>query len=1210
MGMNKRLVEVVLLIAAFLAISANGRAQSVRGSMAGTVTDPSGAVVSGAQVEAKNQSTGVVTDTVTTSSGSYRFPELPLGTYDVTITAPGFGTQVQRGVLVTINNTTALNVTVKPGGAATTVSVDASAPTLQTESSDVGGTVSSKQIIDLPLALGGVGALRSPEAFAFLLPGTTGPGTGNNPNGIFISKIGGGQNFANEVLIDGASQTRSENGSSFDEEAPSVEALQEFKITTATPQAEFGRTTGGIEDFVTKSGTNQLHGTAFDIFRNDALDANTWFNNGYLAQCAPGDAACRATNSRPVDKKNDFGGSLGGPVRIPKIYNGTDKSFFFFAWEQIRYTLGTTATSTVPTVAERNGDFSSPAIFRTDLPPLGTNPCDGTPIYQGQIFDPATQTVVAGVPCRTAFAGNRVDPGRFSNVAKNLLPYYPLPTNGGQTNNFTFRANAPLTNTTYTVRIDHSLSDKSKIFASYSTRENTRISGTPALLPDPVDPNTWPQDFLTHFGRAGWDYSFTPNLLNHFNFGSNRSNSINFAQAIHANKNWVGSLGIGNIVSKNFPEIVVGETIVRLGNPNQNDDNVDNGLRFNDSVNWQHGRHSFKFGADYRWQQYSPIVGNSPRFTFARAETAADPNSTGQSGNGFASLLLGTTDNASQNIVPKGPRWTSHYYALFAQDDLKLSNHLTVNLGVRWDVDMPRTEAHGQTSNFSPTALDPQYGVPGALVFGTNCKCNTRWADTWYKDVSPRIGFAYTPPVGNGKTVFRGGFSIFYGPLQYADFGGAMNTGYKANPTAPSRDAFSPSFNIDSGFPAFAPPPNLDPGYFNGTFVGGAFIGKDQGRPAMVDEWQLQMQQELAQDLILTVGYVGHHAQNLRSGLQNINNISKNDFALGDQLGNPLSNNTAGVSAPFAGFTQLWGSGVQLQQALRPFPQYGFIATDCCLQNVGMSSYNALLVSLERRFRNGVNLQLSYTWAKDLTNSDSALPGINAGVSQIQDPTDLHTEKSISTQDIPQTLVISWLYELPFGRNKTFLNHGLASYVAGGWQLGGVQRYQSGEPISFGCGTGIPGWDNCVRFTRVPGSSLESPVARHGHINPFSKVRSDPNVNSLFNENTFQDPVNGAFLDQNDQRVRNGGPFRLGTGLPRVTGEYRMNAYLNEDFSLQKATPIREGLNFVLKFELLNAFNRHAFGIPDVNPNDNNFGVPTYTINGPRNVQVTGRITF
>jgi hypothetical protein len=202
MGVENRLVQAVLLISAFLAMGVSGRAQSVRGSMAGTVTDPSGAVVSGAQVEAKNQSTGVVTDTVTTSSGSYRFPELPLGTYDVTVTAPGFGTQVQRGVLVTISNTTALNVTLKPGGAATTVSVDASAPTLQTESSDVGGTVSSKQIIDLPLALGGVGALRSPEAFEFLLPGTTGPGTGTSANGIFISKIGGGQNFANEVLID------------------------------------------------------------------------------------------------------------------------------------------------------------------------------------------------------------------------------------------------------------------------------------------------------------------------------------------------------------------------------------------------------------------------------------------------------------------------------------------------------------------------------------------------------------------------------------------------------------------------------------------------------------------------------------------------------------------------------------------------------------------------------------------------------------------------------------------------------------------------------------------------------------------------------------------------------------------------------------------------------------------------------------------------
>ena len=270
-------IAVLCLCALF---GAAGLAQSVRGSMAGNVNDPSGAVVVGAKITAVGADTGVTLDTVSTSAGSYRFPEMPLGRYDVTVEAAGFAKQVQHGLLVTIGSTTSANFTLSAGGDTTTVNVDASAPTIETETSDQGGTVSTRQIIELPLALGGVGALRSPEAFEFLLPGTTGPGTANSNNGVFLSKISGGQEYGNEVLLDGASQTRSENGSSFDEEAPSVEALQEFKITTAIPQAEFGRTTGGIEDFVTKSGTNGFHGTAFDIFRNEDMDANTWFNVG------------------------------------------------------------------------------------------------------------------------------------------------------------------------------------------------------------------------------------------------------------------------------------------------------------------------------------------------------------------------------------------------------------------------------------------------------------------------------------------------------------------------------------------------------------------------------------------------------------------------------------------------------------------------------------------------------------------------------------------------------------------------------------------------------------------------------------------------------------------------------------------------------------------------------------------------------------------
>ena len=1201
-----------------LLITSPSRAQSVYGSMTGTVTDSSGAVIPNASVQVKNEKTGSVNKTTSTSAGSYRFPELPLGSYDLTVTAPGFSTAQLSGVTVQIQSTTGQNVTLQAGGETTTVNVNADAPTLQTESSDMGGVISDKQITELPLALGGVGALRSPEAFVFLLPGATGPGTANSNNGIFFSRIAGGQTFGNEVLIDGVSQQRSENGSSFDEEAPSVEALQEFKVTTALPTAEYNRTTGGIENFVTKSGTNNFHGTAYDIFRNQDLDANTWFNNGYRAEFCTGandTPSCRSTYATPIDRKNDYGGSFGGPVWIPKVYDGRDKLFFFFAWEQLAYHLGSSTVTTVPTPQELSGDFSNPAIFQTNKP-VGTNPCDGSTVYQGQIFDPSTTRVVNGVPCRTAYPGNKI-PGGFSPVSQAILNYFPKPTNDQVFNNFNFNSTIPITNTTYTVRIDAHLSDRNSIWGSYNTRDNNRISGTP-ILPDPIDPNTWKQDFETHFFRVGWDYSLTPHVLNHFIFGSNRSNSINFAQAALTGTNWFQKLGVANAVSNNFPVVTNGFT-AQEGMPN-NGDNIDNGLRLNESVAWEKGAHSFMFGLDLRYQQYSPINNNSPSINFGGGQTAADPTLSSQTGNGLASELLGLATNGSQNIIPHQSRWISWYWSGFAQDDWKVTKDLTLNLGINYSLDMPRHEANNFTSNFSRTAIDPEYGVPGALVFGTTCQhCNTAWADTWYKDVAPRVGFAYAPSNLQGKTVFRGGAGIFYGPLQYDDFGGAMNTGYKANPNFPSKNGFDPSFSIDSGYPAFAQPPNLDPGYYNGSYLPGSYIERRAGRPAAVYDWTAQVQQQLATDLIMTIGYIGNRAQNLQANVQNINNIPLQDIALGNKLTDQLQGNSDGVATPFPGYFNLWGNGVQVQQALRPFPQYDFIDSGCCLQNPGHSSFDAFTASLQRRFSQGLSLQVSYTWAKTLTDAESALPNTNPGGPQVQNPDNLHQEKSISVQDIPQTLVLSYTYDLPFGEGKPFLNHGfVGKYAVGGWEIGAVQRYQSGEPMAFCCASGIPGWQQAIRYDKVANTHVKSAVYRQGwkKLNPFNIANgTDPNVNSLFNgavDNGAYAYTHGlatpAFIDHNLTSYRGTGAYKLGD-TPRIS-QVRIPGYFNEDISIIKNTPIHQNIVFQLKFELLNALNRHAFSTPDGNPNDFLFGVPTGTITNPRNVQITGRISF
>ena len=1225
-----RMLAIILLLVFAVTPS---RAQTEQGQIAGNVTDNTGAAISGAVVTATETSSGSVYTTNSTSAGSYRFPSVQLGTYKVTTTSTGFKVAVNTGVVVRVGTVTSLPVSLTPGGVTDTITVDSNAPTVETESSDVGGVVTSREIIELPLALGGVGAMRSPEAFVFLIPGTVGPGSGNSNNGIFISKIGGGQNFGNEVLLDGASQTRSENGSSFDEEALSVEAISEFKVTTSTPAAEFGRTSGGIENFVTKSGSDQYHGSAFGIFRNEALDANDWFNNGRKAYFnSVGDAVDAHNNRRPADKQYDFGISLGGPVKFPLLYHGKDHPFFFFSWEQYRLSAGGVAISSVPTLAERAGDFSDRLIGG---PNGQTNPCDGSPIQNGQIFDPATTQTVNGIRCRDAFPNNMIPQSRFSKVGQNLSAFYPAPTNSALFNNYSLASSSTLANTTYSIRIDQNIGTKDKMFASYSSRENTRNNPTFLTLPSPVDPSTQTQDFITHFVRGGWDHFFTGSLLNHLNLGFNRSNSINGSIEAGTGVNYNPQLGTP--FSAGFPRVDVGG-YVSLSR-NQLDDNIDNGIRVNDDVSLQKGRNSFKFGIDYRYQQYSPLAKGQINgyLSFQNGQTKASQTGAYQdgTGNGYASLLLGLGDFSTSTVRATQPRWISNYYAGFVQDDFKVSNSLVLNIGLRYSIDQPRREAHNNTSNFSTTAIDPKNGLPGALVFATTCQgCNPRWADTYYKDIAPRIGFAYSPTIWQDKLVLRGGFSTLYAPLLYADFGGSMTTGYQV-PTIQASDGFDPAYLLDGGVKPSAIGKDLDPAFYdngnaNQPDVFGNFIKASYGRPAEINQWNLQIQQELAKDLILTIGYMGSSGSHLRSGNENINNIPKSNFGRGDALVN-YNLPANGVSSPYAAFNG------NVQQALRPFPQYGFIATDCCLQNTGHSSYEALIASVDRRFSHGLTARVSYTWSKDLTNADSALPGITAGVNQVQDPFNGPSQKALSIQDIPHTLVISSLYELPFGKDKAFLNltNPLGRAIVSGFKIGGVLRYQSGEPISFGGASGIPGWDNHIDFTRLPGSHFQS-KARTGHIDPFRILRAggkvqgpDPNVDSEFN-GLFRTDNAGysalqtapALYDQNSGPNRilranqvgtcptcdNGG-FEFGD-VPRVTGEIRNYLYNNEDFSLLKETPIKGNIMFILKAEFLNAFNRHIFGSPDTNPYDVYFGVPTYTIDGPRKIQLTGRFEF
>ena len=1220
----------VLLI--FITASA-ALGQSDRGTIAGTVIDTSGGVIVNAQIVATGTDTGSVYSTTSGPTGGFRISDVKIGVYSVTITAAGFKTEKQTGIEVQVNSVASLSFTLTPGDVKETLTVIADAPTLQAESSDIGTVVGKRQIEELPLALSATGQshLRSTESFVFLAPGTAGPGT-DDSSGIFESKLSGGQNFSTEVLLDGASIVHAELGSTFDENAPSVEALSEFKVTTSTIPAEFGRTSGGVESFTTRSGGNAFHGTAFGLFRNDKWNANSWQNEFF-----------RDSNGnpqpKPRDHQKDYGGSLGGPVWIPKLYKGHDKTFFFFSWEQYRNYQGKPSATTLPTDAERTGDFS--ALLGGAIAGL-TNPCDSNnPVLKGQIFDPSTTRVVGGVTCRSPFPGNKIT-SPLSTVAQNVLGFLkvhpnvaPSPSNlNGLQNNFLFNSIIPILDTTMSFRIDQNLGTSNKFFFSYSSRDQEQINGTPAI-PAPLDPNFYKSRF-SHYLRFGWDDTLSPTLLNHLNIGFNRLNDP--SQGISfTGQDWEKTLGISGASGLYFPQFSFNGSPIVGGYQGFGSGSADiaipNSLIVADSVSWIKGRHSFRFGFEWRHSQFSRFndANTSPAYTFQNFQTAFSPGDS-QTGDPFASFLLGLPHEESLHISSVIPRWNQNYYVGHIQDDFKFRKDLTFNIGLRYDVDTPRHEAHGAQSVLDLTAPNPgssavpiSPAVPGALVYGPNAT----GARTYYKDFGPRLGFAYAPARLFGlfpQTVVRGGYGIFYTALSYSDFGDSLTAGTSITPDFSSADKFTPVQGLDKGFPSFAPPSNAkDPALLNGGNGGDpVFVGRDYGRPGMVQNWSFEVQHQILPDLILSVGYIGTHATRLHSNLAQINSLNPKFYPLGTKLNDSVTSAAGqatlaslGVTVP-NWFVPLYGSDVQVGQLLRPFPQYRNIATTCCLENLGQSTYNALQAKLERRFRNGLNLLASYTYSKTLTDADSpffVFTGFNSNVFGAQNPYNLKGEKSVSYQDIPHEFVLSYLYELPAGPGKKYLSHGAPSKVLGGWQISGVHRYQGGTPVIINEFANSPNFTGGnFRFSQISGVPLISQNASSFQILNGADSGCTQNANGTWSSNSANNFFNcAAFLQPNaDSLVAQRG-YVFGN-LPVAMSSIRNPGYINEDFAIIKRTTLFEAHTLTFKVDFVNAFNRHVFGRRDGNIFSSTFGVPGggghNVLNAARQLQLTLRYQF
>jgi len=1212
------------LLVMLLGLAAPAWAQLDTGAISGVVTDPAGKVVQGVAITASETSTGTTYSTASSNTGYYVFPSVKVGTYSVKVGASGFKSAVYNGVLVDVGSHVAQNISLTVGAATESVSVVAGAAALETETSEIDANISQEQVADLPLAVSG--NLRSLSTLEFLVPGAVGPGTSSGGSGFQMTKINGGQEEGSDYLVDGITTNRMQNGSgSFDIVAPSVEAVNEFHISLSGLPAELGRTTGGLANFNTKGGTNSYHGAVFDFFKNAGLDANNWFNNGYIAQQG-NTAAAQALYKRGADTKNDFGGSLGGPVRIPHIYSGRDKTFFFFAWEQLRYSTSAPVSSLIPTPAQlgSNGQYFDFSSFLGGAIPNATT-CDGTnkQIYYGEIFDPAVPEVNG---CRgTAFANNHIPIGRESQVAKAVLKYLPTPNLTGGTNNYVYDSSDSLAQTVYSFRIDQNLGINHKIWGFYSSRENTDQGGG-LNLPEPITSGGGGMvDQLGKLYRMGWDWIATPTLVNSLTFGTNRSNNYNKSRAVNMGTNWDSTLGVANGSGPVFPGFEFNGSPFPSFGENDDAQDVDNTIALNDVAHWQHGAHSLKFGGEMQYHQFSFVSqiggtcsGTSGCFSYWDNQTASDQTYWGQDGNSFAAFLIGQAGTANALKQLDAPRWISHYDALFFQDDWKLRPNLTINLGLRWSMDTPRHEADGNTAILDPTLPNTgAAGYPGALVFagvgtGRNGSKNETWANVYRKDYEPRVGFAWgiTP-----KDVLRGSAGFYYGPLVDADFGQGTVQGFTANNTLFTGDPLSGPMT-DAGLPLLPTTPNVSPTQLNGQSAD--LIEKSFGRPAMVGTWTLEDQYQITPNWFVSLGYLGMHSVRLHGLIDYPNDIPLKDLAMGNGLNwwavAPPPNGWNGPALqPYTGFSCnsgcTWGESEPVEQALRPFPQYGYINEDSYLQNVGQASYDALTAKVEHRFHNGFNVLASYTFSKTLTDADAIQPYYSTLQNQggTQNPYDHKAEKAVSNEDIPQNLVVSYLYELPMGKGKQFLANmpKPVDAVVSGWRVSGVQRYLSGQPISFFGANGIPGMDNGIRPNRVKSQAAK----RSGAFNPFSfkndgtsgyNHASGACTTGYWNCSAFVDPnpTPGLYV-----------PYVFGN-MPRNSADIRGFGFYDEDLGINKAIPITERIKVDFRGEMFNAFNRHAFNKPDSGVQDDNFGQVTSTLLGPRNVQFTMRITY
>lgn len=1145
-----------------------------RGTIRGVVTDQTGGSVPDAAVTVRNVNTGLVQSARTGADGVYSVLYLPAGEYTVTVQKAGFRKSEVSGVGVHVATVASVDITLTVGAVEQAVEVTASAPLLDVQGTNLGKIIPKNAIRDLPLFISG--GLRANLAFVVLTPGVI--GSNSNP------RIAGGLLDGQSEQLDGA-ESNSERRNDPAMNGVSVEGMEEFKVQNSSYSAEFGRTSNGVINWVTKSGQNQVHGSGFIFNRNEVFNAR-----GFTT----------APSKRPIVRQWNPGGSFGGPIYIPKVFDGRNKAFFYFAYERASTRNGqSTSLVTAPLNEFRTGDFRKLVDASGKMIPL-YDPFDAAGnIIPNGVDRPRLQcNGVLNVMCV-----DRIDP-----TARLLMGMVPQPDNPDLlTNNYRSRSYSTSRVSLPSIKLDYVFNDKHRASYLYS---HYRSPATPNINQfEGIPGSGWSTDALIEYHRLNYDYIISPNVISHLTVGYNRRHLVESPEYVNTYPSDIAQKAyLKGIPNALIPGVATKYSAygITWGN-SVFTDSRQRTTNIKEQVAWIRGRHSFKFGMEYLAGIYRRIDNNNTWGSVSFSASGTGNPNIANSGSDLASFLLGASSGGSFRY-PGDTAFQWPYYAWYAQDDFKVTPKLTVNVGLRYEIPVPKEERHYHNSNFCPTCPAAAFGgIPGAMVYAGVNGAPNRFGETKMNAFGPRLGIAYQL---DSKTVIRTGGAVYYQPAREdgnADngiqgFGGSFGStsNYLSNGI---------SYLAKNGLTAFASqikdltPPISDPQTLTGNLWQQSpfFYYSKAGRAPYFADWQFTIERTVTANSVFRASYHGVVGVKMLSRQQSLNQLNPMYWSTyGSLLGNTISSAMKNPTVIAAGF-QLpypnYPTNLQLQQALRPFPQFSGIDSNAGGQNDGHSTYHALETSFEHRFSKGLYMMATYTFCKliSTTNGEDAN---RSTLGAAQNQYNRRLDKSVAyNEDTPHNIRLSYVYDLPIGKGKALLGNmpRALEAVFGNWKVSAIHTYLAGTPLWISCNQNFYGGGSNARCSFAPGVSTgEIPL-----INPNWNWSHDNIGTAAMGRIPYLNPA--AFVLP---------PNMTYGDTPRQMSYLRRPWTVNEDFAILKNFSIREKGNLEIRASASNAVNRVVFGGPNTGFNSADFGRITGTGNSPRNIQLGARVSF